>query len=531
MRVLAPSRSRFLPSAILIVSCLILAGCSTPNPRLSQVDPGIAQVLELWKPHLLYLLPSPHSRLYVEVDAVEGCVPNQAALQKLRDFLSKYCNKPDGIEIVRSDVIPIETARGISEKALARKYVNGPAKTTGSPPAFMYVLFYNDALCKASVKAEHSRASAAQSSRRAAKPYAEVLPYPAIYFNTRYFPWFPWRFCGMDKKGLLHEAGHMLGLVTRSTSAPGRHCPDRACLMNADIHLRRVLLGQQKELCLQCAAELAQSFTQPSPSNLRFVDSVVVRSEAGYNVLSLPDRLCVIVGDFAERDCQDFGAHIRAETPDANQRLRVDYLANDEVLKEPVKLSEIINRLKDDPFDLVRRGGPRVFLRACADRYGALGQYTNAVDMLHRAILLDSSDDSSYNQLAWIRATCSDASVRNGKEAVAAASKACELTEWKDWEFIDTLAAACAKPAISNAPSNSKNKHCARAIQPSQNRRRCESDCRSMKCRSLFAINRTSLEGAIAARGSTGKARTEAFASTRVVCFLASLNRLLVAVR
>jgi len=45
----------------------------------------------------------------VEVDAVEGCVPKQAALEKLRDFLSKYCNKPDGIEILRSDVIPIET--------------------------------------------------------------------------------------------------------------------------------------------------------------------------------------------------------------------------------------------------------------------------------------------------------------------------------------------------------------------------------------------------------------------------------------
>ena len=110
-------------------------------------------------------------------------------------------------------MIPIETARGFSEKALARKYVNGPAKTPGSPPAFMYVLFYNDALCKASVKADHSRASAAQSSRRAAKPYAEVLPYPAVYFNTRYFPWFPWRFSGMDKKGLLHEAGHTLGLL------------------------------------------------------------------------------------------------------------------------------------------------------------------------------------------------------------------------------------------------------------------------------------------------------------------------------
>jgi hypothetical protein len=370
-------------------------------------------------------------------------MPNQAALQKLGDFLSKYCNKPDGIEIVRSDVIPIETARGISEKALARKYVNGPAKTTGSSPAFMYVLFYNDALCKASVKAEHSRASAAQSSRQAAKPYADVLPYPAIYFNTRYFPWFPWRFSGMDKKALLHEAGHLFGLVRRPTGG-SFHCTNRTCLMNSYVSLRRGLLGQQKKLCPECSAELAQSFTQPSPSNLCFVDSVVVRSEADYNVLSLPDRLCVIVGDFAERDCQDFAAAIRAETPNADRRLRVD-LANDEVLKEPLKLSEMINRLKADPFEDVRVFGPTVFLRVCAVRYHALGQYANAAEALRQAIQLDSQDAGSYNQLARTKATCSDASVRNGKEAVSAATKACELTEWKDWECIDTLAAAYAE--------------------------------------------------------------------------------------
>src|SRR5438034_9875465 len=276
MKVLAPAPSLFFATA-LIVSCLLLASCSTPTVRHSEADSDVVRIPESWKPHLLYLLPSPHSRLYVEVDAVEGSVPKQAALQKLRSFLSKYCNKPDGIEIVRGDVIPIETARGFSEKALARKYVNGPAKTTGSPPAFMYVLFYNDALCKESVEAEHSRASAAQRSRRAAKPYAEALPYPAIYFNTRYVPWFPWRFSGMDKKGLLHEAGHLLGLVRRPTGV-SFHCTNRTCLLNSDVYLHRSLLGQQKMLCPQCAAELAESSTDPPPSNLRFVGAVLVRS-------------------------------------------------------------------------------------------------------------------------------------------------------------------------------------------------------------------------------------------------------------
>ena len=157
MRAIQPLRARFCPGAMLIVTCLILTGCSTPTARRSQADSDIVRIPESWTPHLLFLLPSPHSRFYVEVDAVEGCVPKEITLQNLRNFLSRYCNKPDGIEIVRSDVIPVGAARGISEKALARKYVNGPARTTGSPLAFMYILFYNDALCKGSIKVTHPR--------------------------------------------------------------------------------------------------------------------------------------------------------------------------------------------------------------------------------------------------------------------------------------------------------------------------------------------------------------------------------------
>src|SRR5437867_306582 len=126
--------------------CLVLAGCSTPVARKSQANSGFAQTPQ--KTHLLYLLPSPHSRLYVEVDAVEGFEPKDIALQKLEEFLSAHCDKPDGIEVVRSDVIPKEAARGISPRALARKYINGPDKITASPPAFMYVLFYNYALSR-----------------------------------------------------------------------------------------------------------------------------------------------------------------------------------------------------------------------------------------------------------------------------------------------------------------------------------------------------------------------------------------------
>jgi tetratricopeptide (TPR) repeat protein len=49
------------------------------------------------------------------------------------------------------------------------------------------------------------------------------------------------------------------------------------------------------------------------------------------------------------------------------------------------------------------------------------------------------------NQRAWLRATCPNASIRNGQLAVADAKKACELEKWKDSAYIDTLAAACAE--------------------------------------------------------------------------------------
>jgi tetratricopeptide (TPR) repeat protein len=50
--------------------------------------------------------------------------------------------------------------------------------------------------------------------------------------------------------------------------------------------------------------------------------------------------------------------------------------------------------------------------------------------------------DVAMNDLAWFQATCPDARMRNGRRAVEAAMKACELSYWKNWGYIDTLAAA-----------------------------------------------------------------------------------------
>jgi len=55
------------------------------------------------------------------------------------------------------------------------------------------------------------------------------------------------------------------------------------------------------------------------------------------------------------------------------------------------------------------------------------------------------AEAANLNTVAWIRATCTEQQLRNGKEAVAMAKKACELTHWQNPGYTDTLAAAYAE--------------------------------------------------------------------------------------
>jgi tetratricopeptide (TPR) repeat protein len=94
------------------------------------------------------------------------------------------------------------------------------------------------------------------------------------------------------------------------------------------------------------------------------------------------------------------------------------------------------------------------FFQASWDRaltYEAMGDYTNATKNLNSLAKVTYQVGEPYqmaltvNQRAWIRATCSNASFRDGKAAVEDAKKACDLVKWKRAQYIDTLAAASAE--------------------------------------------------------------------------------------
>jgi tetratricopeptide (TPR) repeat protein/Zn-dependent membrane protease YugP len=80
------------------------------------------------------------------------------------------------------------------------------------------------------------------------------------------------------------------------------------------------------------------------------------------------------------------------------------------------------------------------------NNYGAalygLSEYSRAVEALRESIRLNPSFPNPYRHLAWLQATCPDVAFRDGLQAVANATRALELAEWKPVEWLSVLAVA-----------------------------------------------------------------------------------------
>lgn len=73
------------------------------------------------------------------------------------------------------------------------------------------------------------------------------------------------------------------------------------------------------------------------------------------------------------------------------------------------------------------------------------GKDQEAHTLLEETSKIGNKDSTLLNNIAWFRATCPEASYRNGAEAVQMARASCERTWWQKAAAIDTLAAACAE--------------------------------------------------------------------------------------
>lgn len=111
--------------------------------------------------------------------------------------------------------------------------------------------------------------------------------------------------------------------------------------------------------------------------------------------------------------------------------------------------------LKADPHSawaMARRGIARNRL---GDYAGAVEDFALAearMDVPRGGLIPDTPEPDAHlrNYLAWFFATAPDAQSRDGARAVRLAREACEITEWRKADYLDTYAAACAQAGDFN---------------------------------------------------------------------------------
>jgi len=87
-----------------------------------------------------------------------------------------------------------------------------------------------------------------------------------------------------------------------------------------------------------------------------------------------------------------------------------------------------------------------------------LNRSGEAVQSFREAIHLAPKSPAYLNQLAGVLASSSDAGIRNGKEAIDLATRACDLTAHKNAAFLDTLSMAYAETGqFAQAITNAEN--------------------------------------------------------------------------
>ena len=84
-------------------------------------------------------------------------------------------------------------------------------------------------------------------------------------------------------------------------------------------------------------------------------------------------------------------------------------------------------------------------LRGRADLYLNIGDHAAAIADFEKALKVESDDPYILNNFAWVLATSPEDALRDGKRAVGLATKAAELSEFKQAHILSTLAAAHAE--------------------------------------------------------------------------------------
>ncbi|MFZ5831219.1 MAG: tetratricopeptide repeat protein [Planctomycetota bacterium] len=163
----------------------------------------------------------------------------------------------------------------------------------------------------------------------------------------------------------------------------------------------------------------------------------VLKSDAA-NVNAVRLKAAILAEEEKYDEAIKFLKEARQKVPDqAELSLQLAFLYS--AANQPQQAIDTFTELlEDDPTQWAA-------LRGRGDTLLNIGKHKEAIADYEQAITLRPDDSGILNNLAWVLATSPYDELRDGKRAVALATKACEETDFKEAHILSTLGAAYAE--------------------------------------------------------------------------------------
>lgn len=265
--------ARRLLAASALLAAASLFSCSDPQSPDVDQTPGAADPKEQNQASGAgdyaadFLQDGVFDALVIEVDWIEGRDPSPAALDALSAALDGLCRKPGGIQIVTGDAIPSSGTAAWSLEAVSaleaahRDLYRDPATGT----AVFYAVY---------VDGHSDRDSGNSKILGIAYHGSSVVLFADTIESVE--PGVP-LFAPIEDTVLIHEAGHLLGLVNNGASmvtdhqdAPhGAHDTSEDCIMHWTIETQTVvdvLLTGKPDFDADCRADLEAAGGRAAPA-------------------------------------------------------------------------------------------------------------------------------------------------------------------------------------------------------------------------------------------------------------------------
>lgn len=250
-----------------------------------------------------------------------------------------------------------------------------------------------------------------------------------------------------------HELLHALGVPCgRSHAWRSRNCTQPECILYPHVDFRSVLRAilrscTPRDLCPVCQGELRR--VQQAAAG-RFIDP-----EAPYDHMERRNELVRL--NPARARAFRYRASVHEQLKNYNKAAAdlskaieldrgnaVEYMYRAQAHWKRGNFHKAIN----DYTRAIELGPENKTVMCYRNRgvtYARIGEPKRAISDWERCLELEPDDTRALQNLAWVLASCPDDNVRDGTRAVKLARRACELTNWKDTETLETLAAAYAE--------------------------------------------------------------------------------------